>query len=87
MKSFKKDISLDPNGWTMEFFLAFFDLIGDDLIKITMEIKVRGKITGHMNSTFLVLILKVDHPYSFGDFRPISLYNIVYKMVAKILAR
>lgn len=70
----------------MEFFLAFFDLIGDDLLKLVMEVKDKGKITGSMNSTFLALIPKVDHLDSFGDFRPISLCNLVYKVVAKTLA-
>lgn len=68
------------------FFLAFFDLLGDDLLKMTMEVKDIGKNPGSMNSTFIALIPKVDHPDSFVDFRPISLCNLLCKMVAKSLS-
>lgn len=33
----------------------------------------------------IVLIPKVDHPRGMKDFRPISLYNVVYQILAKVL--
>jgi len=30
LHSFQKDKILGPNGWTIEFFLVFLELIGDD---------------------------------------------------------
>lgn len=38
------------------------------------------------NSTFIALIPKVHTPQSFDDFRPISLYNCIYKVTSKIIA-
>jgi hypothetical protein len=32
LKGFSKDKSLGPNGWTIEFFLFFIDLVGSDLL-------------------------------------------------------
>ena len=39
-----------------------------------------------LNETFICLILKVNCPQKIMEFRPISLCNVVYKLVAKVLA-
>jgi hypothetical protein len=38
-----------------------------------------------LNSTFLTLIPKVNKPTSFGDFRPIALCNLTYKIITKLI--
>lgn len=38
-----------------------------------------------LNETNVVLILK-KNPRNMGDLRPISLYNVIYKVVSKVLA-
>lgn len=39
-----------------------------------------------INTTYIALILKLDSAVSFNDFHPISLYNTIYKIIAKIIA-
>ena len=45
------------------------------------------KISGSTNSTFLALIPKEKDAVSFDRFRPISLCNIGYKIITKIMAK
>jgi hypothetical protein len=40
----------------------------------------------NLNSTFIVVILKLDCPSTFDDFQPIALCNNIYKIIAKIIA-
>jgi hypothetical protein len=42
----------------VEFFLGFYDLIKEDLLKVIQESQQSGKIIGSFNNTFLKLIPK-----------------------------
>jgi hypothetical protein len=75
-----------PDGWTVEFFTYFFDLVGEDLLEMVEESRRLGKINGGLNSTFLTLIPKANKPVTYEDFRPISLCNLCYKVISKIIA-
>jgi hypothetical protein len=86
LASFNKDRSPGPDGWTVEFFLHHFDLVGPDLLELVEDSRLHGKIIGALNSTFITLIPKENNPSTFGDYRPISLCNLCYKLVTKIIA-
>ena len=44
-----------------------------------------GKLLKEFNHTFITLIPKTDNPETTSQFRPISLCNAFYKIVAKIM--
>ena len=69
----------------MEFFLAFFDIVGNELLEVVEESRRLGKVTRPLNATFIALIPKSDKPDSFGGFRPIALCNLIYKIITKII--
>ena len=69
----------------MEFFLGFFDPLGGDLLAAAELSRLEGRMEGALNSTFISLIPKKDKPLTFMDFRPISLCNLMYKLIAKLL--
>jgi hypothetical protein len=70
----------------VEFFLHFFDLVSEDLLVMVEEARSCGRIVGSINSTFLALIPKINKPQHFGDYKPISLCNLVYKVISKVIA-
>lgn len=41
---------------------------------------------GSINKTNIVLISKISNPVNIMHFRPISLCNVIYKLMAKVLA-
>ena len=43
-----------------------------------------GRVLPSLNSTFIALKPKKDKPLSFTDIRPISLCNLIYKLIAKV---
>jgi hypothetical protein len=46
---------------------------------------IRGTVNKSINTNFLTLIPKVNNPMSFGDFRPIALCNLCYKLISKAI--
>jgi hypothetical protein len=80
---FKKDKILGHDGWMVEFFLHFFDLVSEDLLAILEDARSNGHIVGSIISTFLALIPKINKPQNYGDYIPISLCNLLYKLFPK----
>lgn len=48
--------------------------------------RVKGSETRVLNGTFIALIPKCDNPSSYNEFRLISLQNVVYKIITKVIA-
>jgi hypothetical protein len=84
--TFKKAKSPRPNGWTVEFYLGFYDLLEVELLRVIEESRLYRKVLGALNSTFIALIPKKSDPNSFEDFQPISLCNLIYKFIVKVIA-
>ena len=85
IKSFSKDKSPGLVNWTVDFFTLFFDVVGDDLLDLVEDSRITGKIQKSLNSTFLALIPKENSPRTFGDYKPITLCNLCYKLISKVI--
>ena len=56
-----------------------------DVIQAVLSSLNSGSILKSINHTFITLIPKVQNPERVTKFRPISLYNVIYKIVSKVI--
>lgn len=82
----KPDKSPGPDGMTPAFFQHHWDLLGRDITRFCDSFIQSGQLPKICNKTQIVMIPKKTKPETMGDLRPISLCNILYKIVAKVLA-
>ncbi|GKV36996.1 hypothetical protein SLEP1_g45072 [Rubroshorea leprosula] len=75
-----------PDGFNFVFVKNVWELIRVDVIKFLHEFHKNGKLVRGLNTSFIVLVLKVDNPQKIEEYRPISLIGVMYKILAKLLA-
>ena len=68
LKEFMKDKSPGPEGWAVEFYLHFFELVASNLVEAVEEACMTGAVYKGINTTFIALIPKVNGLATFGDF-------------------
>jgi len=74
-----------PDGFGASFFQDH-RLVIRDLLGVAIKYFFRfGTLLKEVNHTFITLIPKVANPETSAQFRPISLCNTLYKILAKIL--
>jgi hypothetical protein len=74
-----------PDGFTTLFFQKCWDVICFELLEALEESRKNVSILKNFNTTNIALIPKVNDPYSFADFHPISLCNTIYKIITKAI--
>jgi hypothetical protein len=75
-----------PDGLHALFYKKFWHLVGNDITAAVLRAINERTIPNGWNETMIVLIPKVDNPEEVSQFRPISLCNVVYKIISKMLA-
>ena len=78
--------SLGPDGMSPIFFQNYWDVMGPQVVDCVPNTLNSGIMPYDLNDTYICLIPKVNCPQKITDFCPISLCNIIYKLVSKVLA-
>ena len=73
------------DGMPHLFFQTFWSDIGLDVSEAVLSCLNSGTILKSINHTFLTLIPKVKNPEIVAQFRPISLCNVIYKILSKVI--
>jgi hypothetical protein len=74
-----------PDGLHALFYKKFWHLVGEDITAAVLQAINEKSIPEGWNETIVVLIPKVDSPEEVSQFRPISLCNVVYKIISKMM--
>lgn len=82
----RKGKALGPDGFPIEFFQEFWDIINLDFLELVQESYSNKQMLKAMNSTFLVLFPKMDGANQLDFLGPIVICNVVYKVVTKLTA-
>jgi exonuclease III len=84
--SMHPDKSPGPDGLNPGFYRKFWPLFGREFFEACCSWLEDGQFPPNINDTNIALVAKVDRPESMKDLRPISLCNVVYKILSKVLA-
>ncbi|KAG7585341.1 Reverse transcriptase domain [Arabidopsis thaliana x Arabidopsis arenosa] len=84
--SLPRNKSSGPDGYSAEFFISCWSVVGVEVTAAVSEFFSSGKLLKQWNSTCLVLIPKIQNASKVSDFRPISCLNTIYKVISKLLA-
>lgn len=68
------------------FFQKYWHVVGDSITVVVLQALNSGVFPNSLNHMHITLIPKKKCPILVSDYRPISLYNVIYKLIAKVLS-
>jgi hypothetical protein len=75
-----------PDGFGVCSFQNHWDSVGAEVCEAALNFLNNGIFDPSLNLTHFALIPKKSRAVSVSDFRPISLCNVLYKIIAKIIS-
>ena len=75
-----------PNGMSIVFFQKYWNIVGNDVIYMVLNALNSNMSMAEINRINITLVPKIKNPTKMTEFRPISLSNVVYKLISKFLA-
>lgn len=85
VKSMKPNKAPGPDGYQALFYQKYWDVVGKDVHKFVANAFEKGEFPEEINATHISLIPKIESPERVTQFRPISLCNVIYKILTKVI--
>ena len=87
LKEMQNGKSPGSDGFTSEFYKAFWEEIGDDVVQSINHAYDKGELSICQKRGVITLLPKKDKPTNvLNNLRPITLLNIDYKIATKVIA-
>lgn len=84
--SMHSDKSPGPDDLNPMFYQKFWHVVGTDVVKFCGSFLTEGKLPAGINHTLVCLIPKIKQPERMTDLRPISLCNVLFRILSKVIA-
>lgn len=84
--SMHPDNASGPDGFNPAFYQAFWDVVQKDVVDFCRTFISTGTIPKGVNNALVCLIPKIKNPQVMGDLRPISLCNVLARILSKVLS-
>eukprot|EP00253_Pinus_taeda_P005298 PITA_05298 len=75
-----------PNGFNVDFFKACWEIVKHDILEVVEDSRRSKKVLKALNASFIAFIPKQENDMTPEGFRPITLCNVVYKIISKVIA-
>ncbi|CAA7037615.1 unnamed protein product [Microthlaspi erraticum] len=76
-----------PDGITALFFQRSWHIVKEDVLTMVNDFLTSGSFDERLNMTNICLIPKTSRPTRMTELRPISLCNVGYKIISKVLCQ
>lgn len=73
------------DGFNPAFFQAYWDIVKEDVVGFCRTFMDTGVVPEGVNRTLVCLIPKVKNPKHMSDLRPISLCNVLMRILSKVM--
>ena len=86
VKQMAKDKAPGPDGFTTNFFHTGWDWLKEEIWALVDDSRKSESVLRALKSTFLTLIPKESGTEDPSKLRPITLCNVIYKIISKVIA-
>ena len=85
LKQMHQTKALGPDGMSTIFFHKYWDIVGNGVTNMALNVLNSNMPISEINKTNIAFILKTKSPTKMTEFKSISLSNVAYKIIAKVL--
>lgn len=74
-----------PDGYQPVFYQHCWELVGESVTRFVLDFFESGVLPQSLNDVLIVLLPKIGKPELITQFRPVSLCNVLFKIITKMM--